>query len=133
VFRGALARRRLLDPRSGPWLELRELEDRWERDEFFRKKRDSAAFHVDRDVIDTGLDELSKEDNVELSVGDGRKSVQSHHVLGTLALFNGLKMDLATYGKFAEQVGEDHSVAAEAIQLAFMQAAEAAGIPMGEK
>ena len=40
---------------------LRALEDRWENNEFFRKKRDVAAFHVDADVIDRGLDELIRD------------------------------------------------------------------------
>ena len=48
--RSALKKRDLLDPESAHWVTLRELEDRWENDEFFRDKRDKVAFHVDPQV-----------------------------------------------------------------------------------
>jgi len=40
-------------------------------------------------------------------------------------------MDLEEYGRFAEKVGQDHGIG-EQIQLAFILALEAAGIPFGE-
>jgi hypothetical protein len=132
ALRGALAKKGILDAKSEPWVQLRELENRWDRDEFFRKKRDIAAFHVDEDVINKGLDELSKERDVDLSVGQGKKTVETHFTLGDTALFNGLGMDLDTYGQFASQVGDDHGVASGAIQEAFILASRAAGIPFGD-
>ena len=56
--RTALAKRGWLEPESEHWATLRKLEDRWENDEFFRTKRDVAAFHVDEEVIDKGLNKL---------------------------------------------------------------------------
>ena len=94
ALRSALARRGRLNPKSDAWVKLRALEDRWEGTEFYRKKRDVAAFHVDDKVIDKGLDELIKDKDVTLSHGDGQKTVESQLVLGLLALHNGLGLSL---------------------------------------
>jgi hypothetical protein len=59
--RSALAMRRMLDAQSPPWVKLREVEKRWEDDEFFRGMRDTTAFHMDPDVIDKGLSELERQ------------------------------------------------------------------------
>ncbi len=126
--RAALAKRGWLEPASEHWIILRELEDRWENDEFFRKKRDVAAFHVDKEVIDKGLNELVKDDVVDLAEGEGEKNVDSTLSLGALALFHGLEMSLDEYRTFARMVSDDHGVVAEAIQTAFVRAAEAASV-----
>src|SRR5262245_33604459 len=71
--RAALAKRKLLDPDSPPWSKLRDLEDRWERDETFYKMRNKAAFHVDADVVEAGLATLAAErTHAELSRGAGQ-------------------------------------------------------------
>lgn len=59
---------------SDPWVKLRAVEDRWENDEFFRERRNTIAFHVDDDVINKGIDEIVKDQNLEvlLSRGDDR-------------------------------------------------------------
>ena len=132
ALRSALARRGRLDPGSESWMKLRALEDRWERTEFYRKKRDVAAFHVDGEVIDRGLDELIKdEQDVTLSQGDGSKGVESQLALGRLALHNGLGLNLDEYGQFLDVVSDDHGAAADAIQTAFMDAARASGVAFG--
>lgn len=132
ALRVALMKRGRLEPESKPWITLRELEDRWERNEFYRKKRDTAAFHVDADVIDKGLSELvSDQASVTLSLGDGSKAVESQLALGLLALHNGLGLDLDGYGQFLEVVSDDHAAAASAIQEAFISAAQASGVPFG--
>jgi hypothetical protein len=132
ALRSALARRGRLDPRSESWIALRALEDHWERNDFYRKKRDVAAFHVDEDVIDRGLDELIKDEkNVTLSQGDSSKAVESQLALGLLALHNGLGLTLDEYGQFLEVVSDDHTAAASAIQTAFIDAARACGVPFG--
>lgn len=132
ALRVALVKRGHLESDSAPWLTLRELEDRWERNEFYRKKRDTAAFHVDDDVIDKGLNELVKDQtNVTLSLADGPKAVESQLALGLLALHNGLGLDLDEYRQFLEVVSEDHGAAANAIQEAFVSAARASGVPFG--
>ena len=132
ALRSALAQRGRLDPKSEPWVKLRALEDRWERTEFYRKKRDVAAFHVDGKVIDRGLDELIKDkQDVTLSQGDGSKGVESQLALGLLALHNGLSLDLEEYGQFLDVVSDDHGAAADAIKTAFMDTARASGVAFG--
>ena len=126
--RAAVAKRGWFEPKSEHWATLRELEERWENDEFFRKIRNVAAFHVDEAVIDKGLNKLAKDRVVDLAEGQGAKNIDSVFSLGTLALFHGLEMNLDEYGAFVEMVTSDHVVAAEAIQMAFFHAAEAAGI-----
>lgn len=134
VLRTALRRTGRLDINSAPWVRLRELEDRWERNEFYRKKRDVAAFHLDSDVIDVGLDELIKDQNdVTLLVGDGREQIRTQLALGFLALHNGLGLDLKGFREFVEVVGADHTVVADLIQTVFINVAEAAGIEIREQ
>jgi len=131
VLRAALKRTTRLDINSAPWVRLRELEDRWERNDFFRKKRDVAAFHLDSDVIDIGLDQLLKDQpDVALVVGDARAQIRTQLALGFLALHNGLGLDLAGFRDFVAVVGDDHAAAAEAIQTVFMNVAQAAGVEM---
>lgn len=133
-LRAALRKRGRLDPNSPPWVTLRGLEDRWEGNEFYRKKRDVGAFHVDPEVIDKGLDELIKDQkDVTLSLGDGRRGVESQLALGLLALHNGLDLDLEGYRQFLQVVSDDHGDAASAIQEAFIDAARAAGVLFGGK
>lgn len=129
-LRSALARQRKLDPESPPWVKLRDIEKRWEDDESFRRMRDKAAFHVDSDVIDKGLDELIKQRDVDLARGEGRKSVNASLTLGLEAMHNGLDMDLQQYGEFLEKVSADHGIA-ETIQEAFVLACQSAGVPFG--
>ena len=126
--RAALVKRGWFDPESEHWVTLRELEDRWENDEYFRTKRDVAAFHVDKDVIDKGLNELVKNQVIDLAEGEGEKNVDSTLSLGALALFQGLEMSLDDYGAFVKIVSNDNIVVANAIQTAFVRAAEAAGV-----
>ena len=128
-LRSALAKRQLLDHESEPWVVLSKLEKRWEDDASYRKMRDKVAFHVDKDVVNKGLDELSKEPYVALVQGQGPKSIDSWLPLGFLALHYGLGMDLDRYEEFVKVVMADHSVAVTAIQESFILAAEAAGIP----
>lgn len=131
-LRAALAKRGLLDAESAPWVKLREIEKRWEDDEFFRRMRDKVAFHVDSDVIDRGLDELGQQRDVDLCRGEGSKSVRSSLTLGLEATHNGLGMDLDGYKAFLEHVIDDHMVG-EAIQEAFVLATRSAGIPFGDE
>ena len=90
--RAALAKRGWLEPESEHWAALRKIEDRWENDEFFRTKRNVAAFHVDKELIDKGLNELVKDHVINLAEGQGEKNVDSTLSLGALALFHGLEM-----------------------------------------
>ena len=126
--RGALAKRQWLEPESEHWATLRKLEDRWENDEFFRTKRDVAAFHVDKEVIDKGLNELVKDHVIDLAEGQSENNVDSTLSLGALALFHGLEMNLDDYGAFIKTVSADHVAVPKAVQTAFLRAAEAAGV-----
>ena len=132
-LRSALAKRDMLDPNSAPWKKLREVEKRWDADKFYRKMRDKAGFHVDSDVVSKGLAELAGERDVVLSRGEGPKAVRSSLTLGLEALHNGLGIDLASYGQFLEKVRDDHGIASEAIQGAFILAAQSVGIPVGDE
>ena len=124
-LRSALARCGRLDPDSAPWVTLRDLERRWNNDDY-RRMRDQAAFHVDDDVIEKGLNELVEDGgDVTLAEGDGRRHVDSRLTLGFLALQNGLDLDLDGYGEFLEVVMADHGAAGQAVQEAFVLAAVA--------
>lgn len=74
---------------------------------------------------------LALEPSVVLSRGDGPKADASSLTLGLEAMHNGSDMDLAAYGRFLEQVSDDHAIGG-AIQEAFILAAERAGILFGE-
>ena len=125
-LRSALARCGRLDPQSPPWITLQDLEQRWEND-LYRRMRNQAAFHVDEDVIERGLNELVEEheDAVTFAEGHGPRHVDSRLTLGFLSLHNGLQLDLDGYGEFLEVVMQDHGAAGGAIQQAFVLAAEA--------
>ena len=126
--RAALAKRGWLEPKSEHWVALRKVEERWNNDKFFRTKRDVAAFHIDKQLIDKGLDELVKDRVINLAEGQGEKNVDSTLSLGALALFHGLGMSLDDYDAFITKVTDDEAVVADAIQTAFLHAAEAAGV-----
>ena len=133
-LRSALKKRGLLDAGSAPWVTLRELEKRWDRNKFYRDVRNHAAFHIDKKIIDDGLTEMLKDSVVvPLAEGDGMKNNRSQMHVGTLALHAGLwGSSLDDYGEFISIVGNDQYRAGEAIQLAFSQACEKAGIPVQE-
>ena len=125
-LRAALATRGRLDPESAPWVTLCRLERRWENDDGYRRMRNQAAFHVDPDVIETGLNVLVEdEDDVTLAEGRGPRHVDSRLTLGWLSLHNGLGLDLEDYGEFLDTVMEGHAAAGTAIQEAFIMATEA--------
>ena len=133
-LRSALKKRGLLDSDSAPWVTLRELEARWDRDKFFRKMRNVAAFHIDKKIIDAGLTNMLKDSGVvPLAEGDGKKNIRSQMPVGTLVLHAGLCWSsLDDYGEFIRIVDKDQYRASEAIQMAFIQACEKAGIPFQE-
>lgn len=125
-LRAALARRDRLDAESAPWVTMSNLVRRWENDDGYRRMRDQAAFHVDPDVIERGLNILVEdEDDVTLAEGRDARHVDSRLTLGFLSLQNGLNLDLEGYGEFLETVMEDHTAAGTAIQEAFVAAAQA--------
>lgn len=81
--------------------------------------------------IDKGLNELVQHHVVELVKGHGEKNVDSALSLGTLALWKGLEMSGDKSRAFIETVVADHTAAGEAVQTAFVRAAEAAGVRCG--
>ena len=133
-LRSALEKRGLLDSGSAPWAILSELEERWDRDKFFIKMRNGGAFHIDKKIIEDGLTEMLKDSGVVLlAEGDGRKNFRSQMPVGTLVLHAGLwGSSLDEYGEFISIVGKDSDRASLAIQKAFIQACEKAGIPVQE-
>ena len=128
ALRSALAKRKLFDPECDPWIKLRDFEQRWQNNPFLREMRNSGAFHVGKDVIDKGLDELIKQRDVTLAeVGQTR--VESRLWLGYLALHNGLGLTRESYGELLDMVMADHEVIPDAIRNAFILATTAVGIP----
>ncbi|MFZ5877687.1 MAG: hypothetical protein ACOYXU_14970 [Nitrospirota bacterium] len=109
-LRSALAKRNMLDLASKPWQTLREVEDRWERAPFFREMRNVAAFHVDSEVIDRGLDAMEADGNAILCDGEGKNRDRSSMRLGLEALLNGSGKSLADLDQFMKTVSEDHGI-----------------------
>ena len=126
-LRKALAKSKLVNFEDQPWVQLNEVEKRWRKGKY-TKLRDLGAFHVDKNIIDKGLDELVKEESVTLADIDQRK-VNGRLWLGYLALLNGLGLDHATYGDLLDIVMQDHKVVVGSIQQLFILATEAAGVP----
>ena len=125
----ALQKRGLLDSDSAPWVTLRELKKRWKKNEFVCM-RNKAAFHIDKKIIDDGLTKMLKDSGVvTLAEGEGKKNVSSQMPVGTLALHTGLWPSREEYREFIRIVSKDHVRASKAIQKAFTQACEKAGIP----
>ena len=97
-----------------------------ENDGDYRRMRNQAAFHVDPEVIEGGLNILIEDEgDVTLAEGSGPRHVNSRLTLGFLTLHNGLDLDLQAFGEFLEAVMEGHTAAGKAIQDAFVLAAEA--------
>ena len=94
------------------------------------KEEGRCGVSLDERVIDDGLTEMLKDSGVvTLAEGEGKKAVKSQLPAGMLALHNGLGLSPEGYGDFIRVVSEDHGEASEAIQMAFVQACEAVGIP----
>lgn len=133
-LRAAFAKKGILNQDGEPWLKLREIEDRWNNDEGFRKVRDRAAFHVDPEVMTLGVHALVKDvRDVELFKGDDEGQIHGSFTLGTTVLHNGLGWNLEDYGRFLEQVSTDHGAVIDAVQHVLVEATEAVGIDVVKK
>jgi len=130
-LRSALAKRGLLNPNSAPWIKLREVEDRWEDDPFYREMRNTVAFHVDPDVVEKGLTALEGQRDVVVCEGEGPNQDSSSLRLGLEALSMGFEKNLSDLQKFMARVGEDHGIG-RTIQEAFVLALESSGMPIGQ-
>lgn len=126
-LRSALKKRGILDPESKHWVQLRSLETRWEDDSFYRKMRDTVAFHVDASVVENGLTALEGQHTVVVVEAEGPKSEQTSLRMGLEAVFMGSDKDKDDFTKFITNVAEDHGIG-DAIQSAFIDAVEKAGI-----
>ena len=124
----ALEKRRILDYESEPWCDLKKFEKRWNDNEFFRKMRNKVAFHVDKDVVNKGLNEMIEEPYVTLVQGQGPRGVDCCLPFGFLTVLNGLDMNIERYGELVDVVMNDHAVTVKAIQKVFILATQAAGI-----
>jgi hypothetical protein len=126
-LRSALAKRGILDPNSDPWVQLREVERRWEDDPFYREMRNIAAFHVDPDVVEKGLTALEAQGTVVIIQGDGPKQDRTSLRLGPEALFMGCEKGFVDFEKFMATVADDQGVGT-AVQEAFLLAVGAVGL-----
>ena len=114
-----------LEPATAPWVKLDDLEQRWTTDQY-RRMRNKVAFHLDSCVVETGLNQLVEGGNdVTVAEGDSPRQVDSRLTLGFLALHNGLDLDPDGLREFIELAMDDHGAAGQAIQEAFVLAAEA--------
>lgn len=90
-LRSVLAKRGWLGADMGPLHRLREVEDRWENDPFYRAVRNTQAFHVDDEIIAKGLDILcTRNQPVTIVEGGGTSDYNSSATLGAHALLLGL-------------------------------------------
>ena len=126
-LRTALAKYRLLNSNSGPWITLRQFETRWERDPFFRNMRNKVAFHVAADVIETGLTAMEGEGKIILAEGHGGKLDESSMRLGLEALLNGSGKTLADFDRFMKTVSEDLGISSTILD-AFILVLRAKGL-----
>jgi hypothetical protein len=91
-----------------------------EKNKFYREMRNSAAFHVDADVIAKGLVDMEAEGNAVLSEGDSEKEGDSSLCLGLNALVHGLDWDEADVVPFVKSVAEDNGVSASIQRVFFL-------------
>lgn len=111
AFRASLAKRGLLEPNSPAWVKLREVENRWDGDAFFRAYRDKVAFHADLEVVEAGLRGLcADETEVVFCEGDCAKGSESSFRLGLEALLKGMGAPPDAYGPFFVTVQEDQGI-----------------------
>jgi hypothetical protein len=120
----------MLNPSSGPWIALRDIEKRWEDDPFYREMRNIMAFHVDPAVVKKGLQLLSRQGRVVIAEGEGRIQQHLWLKLGLEALYMGCELNADDLPRFMSAVGNDLSVS-KVIQEAFILALEAAKVPFG--
>ena len=83
--------------------------------------------------VHQALGENSLLDSRDEATSQAQKNIRSQMPVGTLVLHAGLCWSsLDDYGKFIRIVDKDQYRASEAIQMAFIQACEEAGIPFQE-
>lgn len=129
-LRTALKKRDILDHASASWTKLSEIQSRWIDDPFFSDVRNGAAFHVDRDIVERGLGVLETHPTAILGYGSGPKLQNFSARLGRDALMLGLGWSETDLERFVKQLSSDHHDAAEAINNAFVDAIEAAGVQL---
>lgn len=132
ALRSAMKLRGILDLSSSSWTELRQIEDRWENDAFFRKMRDQVAFHVDPDMPATGIEALIGQRHVVLIEGIGTEHRHTFLRLGLESVFMGSEMDLPDFNRFMEAVGNDQK-AGQFVEEIFVQALTLAGVAVEER
>jgi hypothetical protein len=112
-LRASLARAGLLEPDTEQWQKLREIEDRWHQQAYYRDFRNRVAFHVDYDNIVDGLDALGEVgEAVTVCLGDNSQEGQESHWyrVGIESLIRGLGMPLEEFEPLFQQIAEDLSV-----------------------
>lgn len=131
ALRSALAKCGLLNPNTDAWVTLRDIEERWDGDPFFRDVRNKVAFHIDLDLIKAGLTRMEANGNAVLVDSKGREVVYARFLLAGSALLEGLGMDSSEIERFMRTVRDDHVAIHERIQEVFLQVLDTKGIPYG--
>lgn len=128
-LRSAMAEGGVFDPESEPWRVLRDLESKLESDSFFRRMRNIAASHVDREIVEEGLTEMEGADDAILCERVGGTLRHSSKRLGVEVFFKGCGMSVTEFEGFMKGVSDDCDISST-IQEAFLLALEAAEIPL---
>lgn len=126
-LRSALGKSERLDAKAAPWVRLREIEERWEGDGFFRDTRNKIAFHADRDTTERGLEALAVQGRVVIMEGVGELHRGTTMRLGLEALFMGHEKDESDWRNFMTKTSDDWNVG-DLIQEVFIMALESAGV-----
>ncbi|MGB2926658.1 MAG: hypothetical protein WBB82_15265 [Limnothrix sp.] len=87
---------------------LKDFDKRWKNKKPFKKMRNSVSFHVDRNIVEDGLEYLSQtKENVIIIEGNGETQQDVIHSLGDEILFSESNMSYSEMETFLEQVVND--------------------------
>ncbi len=127
-LRSSLAKAKLLEHESEPWLTLRALEARWMDDEVYREMRNQVAFHVDQEVVARGLARMADAgEPVVVLESIGRLEQGQVLRLGLEAFYQGSDKDKDAFQQFFVTVARDQG-AATAIEQVFLRTLELVGM-----
>src|SRR5262245_9802347 len=133
ALRSALAKKGLLGTDIGPINKLKAVEDRWENDAFLRSLRNTHAFHVNEDIITTGLKRLyNRTRPVTIVEGDSKAEYESSTRIGADAMFLGLGIDESAMKRVFQIVHDDFKIYLE-IEKVFMGVMQKVGVELHHK
>jgi hypothetical protein len=133
ALRSALAKRGLLGIDIGPIDKLKAVEDRWENNAFLRGLRNTHAFHVNEDIITTGLKRLyNRTRPVTIVEGDSKADYETSTRIGSDAMFLGLGIDESAIKQVFQIVYDDFKIYLE-IERVFLGVMKKVGVEVRHK